>query len=135
EESTEKILENYEVIFREDLAQVDSSDLRNKEKKYYYVMRKSMDSLKTIEKARMEESIVKIEAEMKNYLIEYGRTLHSLEKDEVVVFNVTLNRYSHYFNQDESLRRKLSISREVLDAYDQKKISLVEAFGKIEVSN
>lgn len=135
EETTNQVLENYEVIFREDLEAVDSTNLRNKEKKYYYVMRKSLDSLKIIEKTRLQEAIVKIESEMKGHLLEYGRTLSSLEKDEVVVFNVTLNKWMHYFENEEKLRRKLSISREVLDAYDQKKIGREEALRKIEISN
>ncbi len=94
------------------------------------------DSLLTIHRDALSKSLEKIEEEIKEGIVSYGRTLKSLDSDEVLLVKASLS--SHYWEQswDEHAEKKtltLSIKKSVLEAYDRGEISLEEAQSAIKV--
>ncbi len=79
---------------------------------------------------KVKEMYPKFEAELKDNLIEYGRTLRSLKDDEQIVINVKMTRCVEC-NIPVSL--ELSVKNLVLKDYSSGKISKEAALAKVSV--
>ena len=78
----------------------------------------------------IEEMYPKFEKELKEFIVDYGRTIRSLDDDEVLMLKVKLTRCkgcSIPSNIDVSLKAG------VLKDYDQQKINRDKALGSIEI--
>lgn len=85
-----------------------------------------------LEKDNKEKKIEmeKFEKQIKENLIQYGRTLRSLKPDEFLALNIKFKSWS-----DENTPQNMlfTIKKSVLEAYDKREISLEDAISKIEV--
>ncbi len=68
--------------------------------------------------------------EVKNYMIEYGRTLRSLDPAERLIVAISINTWN---SNALPQRVELSVLKSVLDEYDKRNVSLENAVSKIEV--
>jgi|GEM_PF-4209382 len=65
---------------------------------------------------------------VKNYMIEYGRTLRSLQPNERLIVTITVNSWS---SSQLPKKIELSVPRSVMDEYDKRTLSLEEATSKV----
>jgi len=68
--------------------------------------------------------------ELKQYMVDYGRTLRSLEGDEFLIINVEMPAC---YECDLPANIELKIKREVLNAYETGEMDLEEAMDNIQV--
>lgn len=77
---------------------------------------------------KVQELYPKFEKEMKENLVEYGRTVKSLKPNETLVLNVEMTRCKGIPNTAE-----FSVANSVLSDYSAGKINKEAAIGKVEV--
>jgi hypothetical protein len=72
----------------------------------------------------------KFEKEIKENLIQYGRTLRSLKPDEFLALNI---KFKSWGEENTPKNIIFTVKKSVLEAYDKREISMEEAMNKIEV--
>ena len=85
----------------------------------------SDDRKETIEKLYPE-----FESDIKNFIIDYGRTIKSLEDDDMLVLKISMTRC-----EECSIPRSIEVTvkMEVLKQFDQQKLSREKALAAIEI--
>jgi hypothetical protein len=85
-----------------------------------------------IEKENQEKQVEmeKFEKEIKENLIQYGRTLRSLKADEFLALNI---KFKSWGEDNTPKNIMFTVKKTVLEAYDKREISLEDAMSKIEV--
>jgi hypothetical protein len=81
-------------------------------------------------KTVIEELYPKFENDLKSFIIDYGRTIRSLEDDDVLLLKIGMTRC-----EECSIPKSIdvSIKLSVLKQFDQQKISKDKAMAAIEI--
>ena len=115
----------------------NNTNLSAKKQKELDELKVKMDSLDKVESEKIKVALKDLEPKLKEYIIEYGRTLKTLKPDEVLVLNVSINRWRNPFDEDESDEKsvmQLSVKQSVLAAYDNRESTLEQAMSQVEIS-
>jgi hypothetical protein len=83
------------------------------------------------ENQEKQAEMEKFEKEIKENLIQYGRTLRSLKADEFLALNIKFKSWGEDENTPKNIM--FTVKKSVLEAYDKREISLEDAVSKIEV--
>jgi hypothetical protein len=81
-------------------------------------------------KKTIEELYPVFEEELKEVLVEYGRTIKSVDDDEVIMIKIKSTRCKDC-SIPESL--ELTVKKSILSQFDQRKISLDEAKRSVKI--
>jgi hypothetical protein len=120
-----EILDNFGVIYT--IRTYSSYE----EGKYYYMPVLGKDKVSSEErKTVIEELYPKFENDLKSFIIDYGRTIRSLEDDDVLLLKIGMTRC-----EECSIPKSIdvSIKLSVLKQFDQQKISKDKAMAAIEI--
>lgn len=81
-------------------------------------------------KAAIEELYPKFETELKSFIIDYGRTIRSLENDDIVLLKIKMTKC-----EDCTIPKSVDVSVKIstLKLFDQQKISREKALASIEI--
>jgi hypothetical protein len=80
---------------------------------------------------KVQELLPQFEQSFKENLVNYGRSVKSLEKDELLIFEVQLTKCKDCEDFPKAL--KFSIKKSVLDDFNEGKISESQAIGQVSV--
>jgi hypothetical protein len=119
------ILDNFGVIYN---IRTYSSYM---EGKYYYMPVMGEDKVNYEErKSAIEELYPKFESDLKSFIIDYGRTIRSLDEDDVLLLKIRMTRC-----EECSIPKSIDVSVKisVLKQFDQQKISREKALAAIEI--
>ena len=120
-----EILDNFGVIY------TISTYSSYVEGKYYYMPVLDKEKVSPEErKAAIEELYPKFESDLKSFIIDYGRTIRSLEDDDMLVLKIKLTKC-----EECTIPKTIDVSvkMSVLKQYDQQKISRDKALAAIEI--
>ena len=81
-------------------------------------------------KAAIEELYPKFETELKSFIIDYGRTIRSLENDDILLLKIKMTKC-----EDCTIPKSVDVSVKIstLKLFDQQKISREKALASIEI--
>lgn len=91
---------------------------------------KDSETEKEIKKQKEERDI--FIQQIKEYMVQYGRTLRSLNDNEILMLDVVLNSNLWNDANNVSKKMKLTITKANLDAYDKGTISFEDAVAKVK---
>ena len=120
-----EILDNFGVIFT---VRTYSS---YQEGNLYYIPGTGEEKVGSEErKARIEELYPKFESDLKSFVIDYGRTIRSMNDDDMLLMKIRMTRCEEC-SIPKSI--ELSIKMSVLKQFDQQKLSRDKAMTAIEI--
>lgn len=79
----------------------------------------------------LQEDLNKFESTLKNLLVDYGRTLTSIDSDKKIMLHLTLDRRS---GTDLPSGIIFTVPKSVLESFDKRSISKEEALNRIQVT-
>ena len=120
-----EILDNFGVIYN---ISTYSSYI---EGKYYYMPVIGKDKVSSGErKEKIEELYPQFESDLKSFIIDYGRTIRSLEDDDMLLLKIKMTKC-----EECSIPKSIDVSvkMSVLKQFDQQKLSRDKAMAAIEI--